>query len=321
MTAKAKLTDGQIAEIKALADAEPDLTKAEIARRYGVHKSQISRLLAGKAHADPAFPVTPGLDPGAQIDTGPLRMIPWGKISPNLRNVRSVEAEQGEAAEAELLELAASILARGLLLPLRVEPLDFRGDIDGTEYVVVDGHRRWRALHHLVRCGDLPAEHPVPCLVAPPSASTADLALDQLAANLARRDMHPLDEAEAFRRLLDAGHDTAMIAAAVGRTQRHVQSRIALGRRLSAETKAALRVGRITLAQAEALRDADAFQQAHVLAAITRFPTEAAIRDFLRPAPARPEKPEPEPLPSVSAMMGDEEDEDDGANADRKSVV
>lgn len=302
MTARAKLTDAQIAEIRAIAEADPAVSRKELGRRFGVHHATISRLIAGKAHADPASPA----EASAPRDDAPspLRMIPWGRIAPNPRNVRSVESEQGEAAEAALLDLAASILDRGVLQPLRVEPLDRPDPVDGAEVVVVDGHRRWRALRQLVREHAIEPDYPVPCLLAAP-ASAAGLALDQLAANLARRDMHPLDEAEAFRRVVDAGRTTEQIAAAVGRTRRHVQTRLALGRRLGDAAKRAMRDGDISLAQAEALCDADAGQQDHVLRQIHRFKTEQSIRDFLRPEKNASVDPgREEPLPSVSEMLG-----------------
>jgi ParB/RepB/Spo0J family partition protein len=298
MTAKAKLTEAQIAEIKALAAADPALTKREIARRFNVHHAQISRLLAGKAHA-PTPPHPEQAPVGAvskdPANPGPLAMIPWAKITPNVRNVRSILSEEDDAGREDAMALVNSILARGLLQPLRVMPIE-REAITGAEFVLVDGHRRWRAMQILVGRKAIPANHLVPCFVAHRNTHP-NVTMDQLAANLARRDMHPLDEADAYHHLVDTGRTTDEIGAAVGRTQRHVQSRLALGRRLTERAKTALRDGEISLAQAEALRDADDGQQMHVLSRLHRFPTEASIRDWLRP------KPEPAPLPTVAEMM------------------
>lgn len=290
MTAKAKLTDDQVDEIRAIKAADPSLTNAELGRRFGVDASQISRLLNRKSRAE------------AQPEI-PLAMIPWGRITPNIRNVRSSMSENTDEALADLEGLASSILDLGLLQPLRVEPIERRAE-DGATYVLVDGHRRWRAMQLLVQRGKIQADEPVPVIIGGDHDEPADLTLEQLAANLARRAMHPLDEAEAFRRLVEGGVGTEAISRCVGRTQRYVQARLLLARRLGDPAKQALRDGAVTLAQAEALTDADAGQQQHVLLQIHRFPTEASIRDFLHPEKKAPVKPtREEPLPSVSEML------------------
>ena len=127
MPPKPKLTDDEVAEIRRLKAADATLSNTELGRRFGVDRSYVSRILSG----------------ATRDEMSPLKMIPWARITPNIRNVRSVLSEDENTGIGELAE---SIRARGVLQPLRVEPPDKHGG----DYVLVDGHRRWRALRRLV---------------------------------------------------------------------------------------------------------------------------------------------------------------------------
>ena len=92
--------------------------------------------------------------------------------------------------EAELEALAQSIRERGVLQPLLVRPA--AGGAPG--YEIVAGERRWRAAQ---RAG----LHEVPVVVRELSdQETLELALIE---NLQRADLSPLEEAQAFRRLIE----------------------------------------------------------------------------------------------------------------------
>src|SRR5438270_6043938 len=111
-----------------------------------------------------------------------LREIPVDAIRPNPWQPRTHFDEQ------ELHELAQSIREHGLLQPVLVSQRR-----DGT-FQLITGERRWRA----VQLAGLPT---VPAMVkeATPQASL-ELALVE---NIQRRDLNPLEEAHAFRQLLD----------------------------------------------------------------------------------------------------------------------
>jgi ParB family chromosome partitioning protein len=121
---------------------------------------------------------------GALIPRGPvgLREVPVGAIRPNPWQPRVHFDEQ------ELAELAQSIREHGVLQPVLVSQ-----QADGS-FQLITGERRWRA----VKLAGMPT---VPAMVkeATPQASL-ELALVE---NIQRRDLNPLEEAYAFRQLLD----------------------------------------------------------------------------------------------------------------------
>jgi ParB family transcriptional regulator, chromosome partitioning protein len=114
--------------------------------------------------------------------TAGLREIPVDAIRPNPWQPRT------HFDEHELEEMADSIRAHGLLQPVLVSQ-----QRDGT-FQLITGERRWRA----VQLAGMPT---LPAMVkeATPQASL-EMALVE---NIQRRDLNPLEEAHAFRQLLD----------------------------------------------------------------------------------------------------------------------
>ncbi len=94
--------------------------------------------------------------------------------------------------DAALDELAESLKARGQLQPIRV-----RWDETADRYVVVVGERRWRAAQ---RAG----LDSLVCVVAPGDATPEELLEDQLVENTLRQDLKPIEEAKAYRQLLES---------------------------------------------------------------------------------------------------------------------
>lgn len=147
--------------------------------------------------------------------------------------------------EEQLEALAQSIRERGILQPLLVRPAGGRDH--GSGYEIVAGERRWRAAQ---RAG----LHDVPAVVREMGdAAALELALIE---NLQRQDLSALDEAEAFRRLVDEfGHSQDGLARALGRSRSHVANTLRL-LGLSEPIRAMLRDGSITAGHARALLNA-----------------------------------------------------------------
>ena len=121
-----------------------------------------------------------------------LNFDPTGRDEPQLVSVplRLIDPDPHQPRQnlGDLADLALSIREHGVLQPIIVEAKD------GGRYQVLTGERRFAA------CRSLGMET-APCLVRT-VVEQSRLAL-QLIENLHRQDLHPLDEAQAFQRLMD----------------------------------------------------------------------------------------------------------------------
>ena len=142
--------------------------------------------------------------------------IPLSKLVAWEGNVR-----KKTGADTALAELAASIAAHGLLQSLVVRK-DKRG-----KFAVVAGRRRLQALTALADDGRVDRDLPVPCQVIDAEANATELSL---AENAVREQMHPADEFEAFRELVDGGASIADVAARFGYNEGTVEKRLRLAR-------------------------------------------------------------------------------------------
>jgi ParB family transcriptional regulator, chromosome partitioning protein len=118
--------------------------------------------------------------------------------------------------EDSLKELAESIRSQGVLSPLLVRPVTERG------FEIVFGARRYRA----ARMADAAT---VPVRIK--NLTDAEALEAQLIENLQRRDVHPMEEAEGFKRLLDLEdpkYSIEQIAAKTGKTPAYVAQRLKL---------------------------------------------------------------------------------------------
>lgn len=148
------------------------------------------------------------LIPAAGPEVG-LRTIAVNRIEANPQQPRTHFDDDG------LETLAASIGAVGLLQPIVVR------DLGDGRYQIIAGERRWRAarLAGLVE---------VPAIIRHATEASASLT-EALIENLQREDLGPLDEAAAFRQLIDdfgLTHD--QVADAVGRSRSAVTNTVRL---------------------------------------------------------------------------------------------
>ncbi len=118
--------------------------------------------------------------------------------------------------EVALKELAESIKSQGVLSPLLVRPLTENG------FEIVAGARRYRA----AQMAEVPT---VPVRIV--NFSDAAALEAQLVENLIRSEIHPMEEAQGFRALLDLDepkYSIEQIAAKVGKSAVFVASRLKL---------------------------------------------------------------------------------------------
>lgn len=112
----------------------------------------------------------------------------------------------------DVSELAASIKAQGIRQNLLVVPLG-----EGNGWRVVIGHRRLAAAKQA-------GLETVPCAVADLTArQQMELMIVE---NSQRRDLKPIEEADAYQGLLDLGDTKAQIAERTGRSAEYVRSRL-----------------------------------------------------------------------------------------------
>lgn len=158
--------------------------------------------------------------------------IPLNKLIPFAGNVRKTHNK------AFIAELAASIKQHGLQQNLIVKP-------DGKNFAVIAGGQRLKALLHLAKKGDIKPTHRVPCKMANEDFDPAEISLVE---NVMREDMHPADQFEAFRDLVDKGIPAVDIAARFGKSIDHVNRLLKLARVSPAVLKA-YRADALTLQQ------------------------------------------------------------------------
>lgn len=167
--------------------------------------------------------------------------IPLNKLALWDGNVRKTGIEAG------LDELAASITAHGLLNPLLVRKAP-KG-----KYAVIAGQRRFLALQRLVRAGTLEKDAPVSCQLRADLNDDAELSL---AENVVRVAMHPADQFEAWRGLIDGGASVPDVAARFGAAESTVRKRLALAR-VSPRILALYRDGALSLEALQAFTITD----------------------------------------------------------------
>ena len=120
-------------------------------------------------------------------------LVPLNLFSPSPTNPRSRISTAGTAL------LAESIATHQLMLPILARPIP--GALPGQPlYEIVAGHRRWTACGQLAAAGRSPHGDAIPALVRKDLTDAQVLAM-QLVENIHREDLHPLDEAEHYRRM------------------------------------------------------------------------------------------------------------------------
>ncbi|MDC7675507.1 ParB/RepB/Spo0J family partition protein [Asticcacaulis machinosus] len=135
------------------------------------------------------------------------RDIPFHKLTLSQSNVRRIKA--GQSIE----DLALSIARRGLIQGLHVRPVLAPDGSETGMFEVPAGGRRFRALEWLVKHKHMTRHTPIPCIV---SDAGSEIAIEELSLveNIERAPLHPLDQFQAFKALLEKGMNEEDIAAA-----------------------------------------------------------------------------------------------------------
>lgn len=174
----------------------------------------------------------PDARPVQQSQSSGLTRLPIDQIHADRANPRKT------FDEAELEELAASLKQQGLLQPVLV-----RRDAKGG-YRLIAGERRWRAAQ---RAG----LREVPVIIR--EASDAEAYELALVENIQRADLNPLEEAEAYKRLVDERRMTQeQVADRVGKDRSSITNALRL-LTLPNEVKQLLLEGDLDMGHARAI--------------------------------------------------------------------
>ena len=177
-------------------------------------------------------------DPGSETEAD-YRLCPIEAIRPNRFQPRR------RFAEAEMAELADSIRAQGVLQPLLVRQ-------DTTGFELVAGERRWRAAKQA-------GLQEVPVVVK--TMTDAEMLEISIVENIQREDFNPIEEADAYHRLMtEFGLTQDRVAERVGKSRPAVANALRL-RQLEAPIKESIIAGEIHMGHARALLALDSVPQ------------------------------------------------------------
>lgn len=135
-----------------------------------------------------------------------VRLVPISELVRSKTNPRQT---------FDVTELARSIKSKGIVCPLTVRPAGPQGIFE-----IVAGERRFRAAQEA-------GLDDVPCRIM--DLSDRDALEIQVVENVQRADVHPLEEAQGFQRLLDeAGWKPKSLASKIGKSESYVKERLGL---------------------------------------------------------------------------------------------
>ena len=211
---------------------------------------------------------------GAATATADTNEIPIDLIDPSTLQPRFV------FDDAKLDELARSITANGVVQPLLVRR-------KGARYELIAGERRWRAAQ---RAG----LSRIPAVIR---NVTDDKVLElALIENIQREDLNPIEEARAYKKLIETlGLTQEIVAERVGRDRSYVTNYLRL-LKLPDDLQELLQVGRLSTGHCRALLGAEQVDVQRRLARkiieqdLSVRATERLVKQSMEDPPARTRK-------------------------------
>ena len=177
-----------------MSDETTDKPKIATKRPHGLGRG-LSALLGDVAREEPVAPSA------APANGKAVQSIEVALIQPH------PEQPRRHFDEGALQELADSIAKRGVIQPIIVRP-------HGGGFQIVAGERRWRAAQraHL---------HRIPAIVRDfDEQETLEIALIE---NIQREELNPIEEAEAYRKLIaEFHHSQDALGRIVGKSRSHI---------------------------------------------------------------------------------------------------
>jgi len=202
------------------------MSESTVRRRPSGLGRGLSSLLGEVAHEAPVAGDSP---------RSGLQMLPVGSIDADPSQPRRHFDEEA------LSELAASIASRGLIQPIVVRP-------HGERYQIVAGERRWRAAQRA-------RLHEVPVIIRQfDDSDTLEVALVE---NIQRQDLNAIEEADAYKRLIEEyGHTQEALGRLVHKSRSHIANLLRL-LDLPEPVRAMVATGALSMGHARALVTAE----------------------------------------------------------------
>ncbi len=174
-----------------------------------VQKKRLGRGLAaliGDDVIESAISINAAEPAAVTLATG-LRMMPIEHLAANPNNPRRVFAEE------DIESLSRSLRDKGVLQPIVVRPKN-------GQYEIVAGERRWRA-------AQLAGIHQVPVLIRElDDRETLEIAIIE---NVQRADLNALEEARAYKMLMDQyDYTQQQLADSIGKSRSHIANTMRL---------------------------------------------------------------------------------------------
>lgn len=213
-------------------------------------------------------------DANLGVGTEPARapkaelVVPVDRLYPNPDQPRKTFTPEA------LEQLAQSIRQKGVIQPLIV-----RASAKPDHYEIVAGERRWRA-------SQLAGLHQVPVVVR--DFSDVEVLEIAIIENIQREDLNPVEEALAYRQLMERfGHTQEKLAEALSRSRSHIANCMRL-LTLPDPVQLMLRKGELSAGHARALiTSSDPTKLAQQ--AVTRGLSVRQVEDLVRKGPAKPQ--------------------------------
>jgi len=188
--------------------------------------------------------------------------------------IEKIAADQNQPRtsfdEEQLLELSVSIMNHGVLMPILVRE-------QGDKYIIVAGERRWRA-SKMAGLTEIPAT-----IMA---GSENDFIEAAVIENIQRQDLTPIEEAHAYKKLLDIYGSVNKVADRVGKSRPSVSNTLRL-LKLPSSAQQALADKKMTVGQALVILGApETMQSGLSKIAMERNLSPSGIRAIYKPTEA-----------------------------------
>ena len=203
--------------------------------RQGLGRGLSALLGDDRPVIEDSTPADTAVDSGAAPATGrrrlPIEFLERNSTQPRYR-----------FDDVALEELALSIKEKGLLQPILVR------EIGPEKYQIVAGERRWRAAQKA-------GVHEVPVVVR--DLSDTEVLEVAIIENIQREDLSAIEEATAYKRLIDEfDHTQEAVAGIVGKSRSHITNLLRL-LNLPQKVRDLVDEGRLSMGHARALLSAD----------------------------------------------------------------